>query len=70
MSRTRATELLRFVEAALGHLDRAQKTAFEVARNRSIEQAAARLQDMKLNLEAERDAVTESIVRQRAGEGS
>ena len=69
MSRTRATELLRFVDSALGHLDRAQRTAFEVARNRSIEQAATRLQDMKANLEAERDAVTESIARQRAGGG-
>ena len=70
MSRTRATELLRFVDSALGHIDRAQGEDFEDARNRSIEQATARLNDMKLNLEAERDAVTESIARQRAGGGS
>jgi len=66
VSRTRATELLRFVDSALGHIARAQLDPFDDTRGRSLEQAIARLNGMKLNLEAERDAVTESIARQRA----
>lgn len=68
MSRTRTIELLRFVDSALGHINRACEDEV-INHNRNIEQAVARLNDLKLKLEADRDAVTDAIARQRAAGG-
>jgi len=69
MSLTRDRELLRFVNSALGHITRAQLDGAEDTRNRSIEQAIARLNDIKGRLQADIGDAAEAFNTGRAVEG-
>ena len=69
MSLTRDRELLRFVNSALGHITRAQLDDFKDTRNRSIEQAIARLNDLKVRLQADIGDAAEAFNTGRAVEG-
>lgn len=68
MSITRDRELLRFVESAIGHIKRACE-AEGTNPTRSIEQAIARLEDLKSRLESDIGDNTADLNRRRA-EGS
>ena len=68
MSLTRDRELLRFVNSALGHITRAQLDGAEDTRNRSIEQAIARLNDLKARLQADTGDAAEAFNSGRAVE--
>jgi len=69
MSLTRDRELLRFVNSALGHITRAQLDGAEDTRNRSIEQAIARLNDLKARLQADTGDAAVAFNNGRAVEG-
>ena len=66
MSLTRDRELLRFVNSALGHITRAQLDDFKDTRNRSIEQAIARLNDLKVRLQTDTGDAAEAFNSGRA----
>jgi hypothetical protein len=66
VSLTRDRELLKFVNSALGHITRAQLDAFQDTRNRSMEQAINRLNDLKVRLQADTGDAAEAFNSGRA----
>jgi hypothetical protein len=56
------------VKAALSQINRACEDEV-INHNRNIEQAAYRLQEIERKLNADISGITETIARQRAGEG-
>ena len=65
MSLTRDRELLRFAESAIGHLNRACEDE-TINHNRNVEQAIARLNDLKVRLQTDTGDAAEAFNSGRA----
>ena len=65
MSLTRDRELLRFVDSALSQLNRACEDE-TINHNRNVEQAIARLNDLKVRLQADTGDAAEAFNSGRA----